>query len=210
VMILSGVFYKAIGKWCIDDDLRNPCVKVERHPCRPRERYITDEEFAGCRAIACPQVQIAMDIAYLTAQRQADIVGMTWKQIEAIGLPREKWGIALQQGKTGKRLRISISPALEAPLKRAKLMLPHWPREYVIRTKWGNRYTGDGFRALWQRTMRVYVKGGGTRFTFHDIRAKSLSDHKDIHRAYSLSGHIDIKMTRRTYDRGVRQVEPLK
>lgn len=67
VMILSGVFYKAIGKWCIDDELRNPCVKVERHETRPRERYITDDEFKRFREGCCPQVQIAMDLAYMTA-----------------------------------------------------------------------------------------------------------------------------------------------
>lgn len=214
VMILSSVFYKAIGKWCIDDDMRNPCIKVARHPTAPRDRYITDAEFKTFYDMSPPQVQIAMDLAYLTGQRQADIVGLTWKQIEAIGLPRDKWGIVIRQGKTGKRLRIEISPAVETVLKRAKLMLPHWPREYVIRTKWGLRYTNDGFRALWQRCKRAYKEAGhgdgAERWTFHDIRAKCLSDHADIQDAYNLSGHIDIKMTRRTYDRGVRKVKPLK
>lgn len=77
VMLLSMVFYKAIGKWCISDDLHNPCQSVERWPTRPRDRYVTDEEFAACRALACPQVQIAMDLALLTGQRQSDIVQLT-------------------------------------------------------------------------------------------------------------------------------------
>jgi hypothetical protein len=49
---------------------------------------------------------------------------------------------------------------------------------YVIRTRRGTRYTGEGFRALWQRTMRKAMKRGllETRYTFHDLRAKSVSD----------------------------------
>lgn len=210
VMILSRVFYLAIGKWCIDDDMRNPCIKIEKWPVKPRDRYITDAEFAGCRAIACPQVQIAMDLALLTGQRQSDIVGLTWKQIKAIGVTRPDWRIEIDQGKTGKKLAIMISPAVETVLKRAKLMEPFWPREFVIRTKWGLRYSPDGFRALWQRTMRKWISLGNENFHFHDIRAKAISDNLSLDNAYLLAGHIDIKMTRRTYDRNRRRVEPLR
>jgi integrase len=204
------VFYKAIGRWCISDTLVNPCTAVERWPTRPRDRYVTNEEFAGCRAIACPQVQIAMDLALLTGQRQSDIVGLTWKQIKAIGVPRPDWRIEITQGKTGKKLAIMISPAVETVLKRAKLMEPQWPREYVIRTKHGLRYTPDGFRALWQRTQRAWMALGNPNFHFHDIRAKCISDNKDLDAAYLLAGHMDVKMTRRVYDRAMRRVEPLR
>lgn len=210
VTILSTIFYKAIGKWCIDDDLRNPCTPVEKWPTKARTRYIEDKEFKDFRATCRAQVQIAMDLAYLTAQRQSDIVGLTWKQVKAIGLPRDKWHVEVQQGKTGKKLAITITPDLEAVLKRAKLMEPHWPREYVIRTKWGLKYTEDGFRAMWQRYMRAWMAAGNENFHFHDIRAKSLTDNPSLQAAYELSGHIDIRMTRRVYDRGTRKVEPLK
>ena len=48
------------------------------------------------------------------------------------------------------------------------------------------------------------------RAHFHDIRAKSISDNASLDNAYLLAGHIDIKMTRRTYDRNRRRVEPLR
>lgn len=210
VTILSTVFYKAIGKWCVSDDLTNPCIAVERWPTKPRERYVTDEEFAGCRAVSCQQVQIAMDLAYMIGQRQSDIVGLTWKQVKTVGVPREDWRIEIQQGKTGKKLAIMISPAVEQVLRRARVMPPNWPHEYVIRTKWGKRYTPDGFRALWQRTQRAWMKTGGEGFHFHDIRAKSISDNKNLDEAYLLAGHMDVKMTRRVYDRAMRRVKPLK
>lgn len=215
VTILSTVFKIAMGSWAIDLDLVNPCTVVKRWPTKPRDRYVTDQEFAAVRALASPQLQIAMDLALLTGQRQGDIVGLTWKQVHAIGVPRAKWYIEIRQGKTGKYLGIMISPAIETVLKRARMMKPEWPRKYVIRStprygKQGERYSPDGFRAMWQRTINAYVRSGGSRYSFHDIRAKSISDNASLESAYLLAGHIDQKMTRRVYDRNIRMVEPLR
>lgn len=205
VTILSTVFKKAIGKWCIEDDLRNPCTGVERWPTRPRDRYVTTEEFDAFRATVRPQVQIAMDLALLTGQRQGDILGLKWSQIkEANG----KDYIEIDQGKTGKKLAIAVTPAVEAILTRAYEL--GIKGEYVLRTKWGRRYTEDGFRAMWQRYCRAWEALGNPRFHFHDIRAKSISDNKNLDAAYLLAGHIDIKMTRRVYDRARRIVQPLR
>lgn len=207
VTILSTVFKKAMGRWCLDLDLTNPCTVVERWPTKPRTRYVTDEEFNGMRAICCPQVQIAMDLALLTGQRQGDIVGLTWKMIHSDG-PRGAWFVEVKQGKTGKHLGISLSPAIEEVLDRATLTSP--AGDYVLRTKWGRGYTDDGFRAMWQRHCRRWEQLGNERFHFHDLRAKSISDNKNLDAAYLLAGHIDIKMTRRVYDRNIRMVEPLR
>jgi integrase len=210
VTILSTVFKKAMGRWCLELDLTNPCTVVERWPTKPRDRYVTDEEFDAVRAIACPQVQMAMDLALLTGQRQGDIVGLTWKQVKTVGVPRKDWRIEIDQGKTGKKLAIMISPAIEAVLRRARMHEPRWPHIHVIRNQFGVRYTPDGFRALWQRTMQAAEKAGLKRWHFHDIRAKSISDNANLDSAYLLAGHIDIKMTRRVYDRNRRRVEPLR
>jgi hypothetical protein len=37
-----------------------------------------------------------------------------------------------------------------------------------------------------------------------------ISDNASLDNAYLLAGHIDIKMTRRTYDRNRRKVQPLR
>lgn len=210
VTILSTVFKKAMGRWCLEMDLTNPCTVVEKWPTKPRTRYVTDAEFEAFRAICCPQVQIAMDLALLTGQRQGDIVGLTWKQVMTIGEPRDKWFIDIKQGKTGKHLGIAISPAIEKVLMRARVMAPQWPHWFVLRTEHGHRYTEDGFRAMWQRYCRKWEAAGHERFHFHDLRAKSISDNKNLDAAYLLAGHIDIKMTRRVYDRNIRMVEPLR
>jgi integrase len=205
VTILSTVFKKAIGKWCIEDDLRNPCTGVERWPTKPRDRYVTTTEFDAFRSTTRPQVQIAMDLALLTGQRQGDLIGLKWSQLTDVG---DKSYIEIDQGKTGKKLAIEISPAVKDVLERAWSTGPRG--DYVIRTKWGRKYTEDGFRAMWQRYCRAWEKAGNPRFHFHDIRAKSISDNLNLDAAYLLAGHIDIKMTRRVYDRARRIVQPLR
>jgi integrase len=203
VTILSTVFKKAMGRWCLDLNLTNPCTVIERWPTKPRKRYVTDYEFNRFRAICRPQVQIAMDLALLIGQRQGDIIGMKWSQINDNK-------IEIDQGKTGKKLAIVISPAVEEVLDRAWLMEPHWPREYVVRTSYGLRHTEDGFRAMWQRYCREWERLGNERFHFHDLRAKCISDNPNFDAAYLLAGHIDPKMTRGVYDRNRREVQPLR
>jgi integrase len=83
---------------------------------------------------------------------------------------------------------------------------------YVVRTRKGTPYTSEGFRACWQRTMQRAMRKGilAERFTFHDLRAKSVSDSKTLEEAFERAGHTSMQMTRGTYDRGVRKVTPLK
>lgn len=210
VTILSTVFKMAMGRWCLDLNLTNPCTVIKKWPTKARKRYVTDDEFNRFRATTRDQVQIAMDLALLIGQRQGDIIGMKWSQVKSENLPREKWHIEIDQGKTGKKLAILISPAVEAVLDRAWLMGPRWPREYVIRTKLGFRYSEDGFREMWQRYCRAWEKAGNPRWHFHDIRAKCISDNESLQNAYLLAGHIDIAMTRGVYDCNRREVQPLR
>lgn len=201
VAVLSAVCTKAVGRWYVMD--RNPCQNVERNPSKPRDRLVTDAEFAAVYKLHGPRMQIAMDLALLTGQRQGDLVRLKWSQVT----PQ---GIEFKQGKTGKRLLVEMSPALLAVLERARGLLPHLPREYVLRRRDGRPYAENGFRAIWQRAMRKYKKSGHEGFTFHDLRAKSGSDSATIESAYERLGHTSMSMTRRVYDRGVRKVKPLK
>lgn len=207
VTILSTIFKKAMGRWCLDLNLTNPCTVIERWPTSPRERYVTTEEYGGFYATVRDQVQIAMDLALLTSQRQGDLIGMKWSQVKTENLPRDQWYVEIDQGKTGKKLAVEISPEVEKVLDRAWLTGPHWPREYVIRTKWGARYSEDGFRAMWQRYMRAWMKAGHENFHFHDLRAKAISDNPDLIAASLLAGHQNSAITRRIYDRGRRFVK---
>jgi integrase len=201
VAVLSAVYTNAVGRWFVAK--HNPCMKVVRNESKPRDRQVLDHEYAGMYACAGPRLRVAMDLALLTGQRQGDLLKMKWKDVTPEG-----W--TMRQGKTGKRLMITMSPALQEVLERARAFLPHLPREYVLRNRKGKPYTENGFRAIWQAAMRRYVKKGGERFTFHDLRGKSATDASSLNDAYERLGHTNIAMTRGVYDRGVRKVSPLR
>jgi integrase len=157
-------------------------------------------------AIAKPRVRLAMDLALLTGQRQGDILSLPFKNVT-------DEGILFRQAKTGKRLLVEMSPTLKEVIDRARAMAPVVDiGGYVLRTRRGVCYTSEGFRACWQRTMNKAMKLGaiGERFTFHDLRAKSVSDTTDIQKAFERAGHTSMAMTRGVYDRGIRKVTPLK
>lgn len=209
VSVLSAVYTKMVGRWYCAT--RNPCRDVERNPAKKRTRYVTDLEYAAVYALMPPRVQIAMELALRTYQRQGDLLSLKWEQVTPEG-------VLFRQGKTGKRLRVKIGPKLEAVLERAKRLTPQLPRKYVLKTRGGRRYTSEGFRAVWQRHMKKalkgYVKKGKRyepvlteRFTFHDLRAKAISDTKDIQKAFEGAGHTSMAMTRGVYDRGIRDVD---
>lgn len=204
VAVLSAVYAKMVGRWYVAD--RNPCAGVERNPAKKRTRYVTDAEFEAVKTIASPRLKLAMELALLTAQRQGDLISLPWKNVSAEG-------ILFRQGKTGKRLLVSMSPALQEVLDRARMMTPVVEiGGFVIRTRRGTPYTSEGFRAMWQRMIKRAVKLGAIseRFTFHDLRAKSVSDSTTLQEAYDRAGHTSMSMTRGTYDRGIRKVTPLK
>jgi integrase len=217
VAVLSAVFTKAVGRWYLAD--RNPCLHVERNDQHRRSRYVTDEEYKIVYDAMPAKLQIAMDLALLTGQRQGDLLELRWKDVS-------EDGVYFQQNKTGKKLLVGLSEALSAVLERARRLNPAEPKEYVIRRGDGLRYTPEGFRAPWQRRTRRLVTGYWRkkkgqlkvwieprlkeRYTFHDLRAKCVSDTKDINSAFERAGHTNIALTRGIYDRGVRKVTPLR
>lgn len=197
--VLSASFTFAVRHLYVLD--RNVIRDVARHESGPRDRYVTDEEFQSFKSTAPPRIKVAMDLALLTGQRQGDLLSLQWSQVQPIG-------IVFKQAKTGKRLAIEKTPALKRVLGIAWNI--YRESAYVICTEAGRRYTSEGFRAIWQRYMRRWVERGNTRFTFHDLRAKSASDSNTIDDAYQRLGHTSIAMTRRAYDRGIRKVQPLR
>lgn len=197
--VLSCAFSEAVGRWYMMAS--NPCRDVKRYPAKPRDRYITDVEFQAFKAMLPTRISLAMELALLIGQRQGDILRLTWdRAVDGF--------IKIQQSKTGKRLAIGITPAIQDVLDRCRQIEPSGT--HVIRTRSGTPYTSEGFRAGWQRYMRRWVKLGNERFSFHDIRGKCASDCPTIERAYELLGHTSMAMTRRVYDRGERQVTPLR
>jgi integrase len=196
--VLSSAFTQAVSFWYVLD--RNVLRDVKRPRFFPRDRLIEEPEFEALRSRAPLRVQLMMDLALRLGQRQGDLLDLKWADLR-------DGCVNLQQGKTGKRLAIEITPDLKRIFGKCWL-LPN-RGEYIITRKQGGRYTSEGFRALWQRTINAYCRRGGVRFTFHDIRALCATRCASPEIAMKLLGHTNISMTLKVYRRGVERVTAL-
>lgn len=199
--LLSHVFSWAI-QWGEATD--NPCRLVRsRYTEKPRERYVTDEEFAAVYEIAPEVIKLAMELALMTGLRQGDILGIKLTDFTENGLE-------VRTGKTGKRMIYEWTPELKSVLEGAKKLREKEKVRgvYLLVGRQGQRYTPDGFRAMWQRVQRKAMEQDliDKRFTFHDLRAKAASDSEDER----LLGHADAQTIRRHYKRKALRVTPIK
>ena len=83
-------------------------------------------------------------------------------------------GVRFQESKTGKVRLIEWSPALQFFLTRATSRAPMSP--YVFTNSQGDKWTKWAMASVLRRLRR---KIGGESWTWHDLRAKAESDHKD-------------------------------
>ncbi len=195
--VLSHAFSKAI-EWNAAD--HNPCREVKKFSEPKRTRYVRDDEYKAVYDLASPTIQVAMDLAVLTALRRGDILALTRDNLT-------DEGIFIHTSKTDKPLIIEWSDELRSVVDRAK-RLPPQVRKPIIATRRGNAYTGDGFYAMWHRLMTKAEKKGIERFQFRDLRAKSASD-DTLEAATQRLGHADPRITENVYRRRPRRVRPL-
>jgi integrase len=192
IAALSAVMGWAV-KWGAIE--RNPLLDLKFEGFKPRDRYVTDAEFVAVRSIAIPMIRYAMNIALITAARQASILGLERRHI-ADGV------LTITESKTGKRHTFPVAGDLKANIDDALAACPQL-RPHVIVNRKGKRYTRDGFQSIWQRVMLKALDLGliADRFTFHDIRAKNLSEAKSLEEARQRAQHSDAKVTQRVYRR---------
>ena len=62
-------------------------------------------------------------------------------------------------------------------------------------------YTLGGFQTQWKRAVAKALPNKEDRFTFNDIRAKSLSDAASLEEARVRAGHENSQITQRVYRR---------
>ncbi len=174
---------------------RNPLVRLGLPGHAPRSRYVTDAEFLAVRELARPMVRAAMNIALITGLRQRDILNLERRQIAGSTL-------TVTASKTGKAQAFPLTADLEEAI-RAALREPPQVRRFVVAGRSGKPYTTDGFQAIWQRLQRKALKAGAIaeRFTFHDLRAKSISDAGSLEEGRARAGHSDARITAAVYRR---------
>ena len=169
----------------------NPCKGVKKFHEPARTHYVEDADYFAMLNIVPLPVKVAMEIGYCTGLRITDIREMQWSQI--------KDGIEVRLSKTGVALEKEISPRLKAALDEAK-KLPGVSSLYVIHNRKGQKYTKDGFSAIWKRYMaKDEVKN---KFQFRDIRKKAITDFEGETKVFS--GHKTDQMAARY------KVKPIK
>ena len=189
---LSAVMGWAV-KWGVVD--RNPLTNLQLPGTKPRKRYVTDAEYSAVRAIAPLMVGVAMDIALITALRQHDILQLERRQIDG-GL------LTVTARKTGKQIAFPVAGELKEAIDQANAAPPQL-RRFVIVNRAGKPYSRDGFQSQWQRLIKRAFRLGiiQDRFTFHDLRAKNLSDVSSLEEARKRAQHSDARVTQAVYRR---------
>lgn len=186
ISLLSHIFSYAMRWGQID---RNPCLGVAKHPEKGRDRYISDQEFEGVKKLASELIEIVMEFAYITAMRRGDILKLRLDQITDEGI----W---IKQSKTGTKQLYEWTTGLTHIVTKAKALKRPMRGLYLFCTRQGQPYSDAGFKAMWNRVQIKWAESGGNRFTFHDIRAKALTDAKRLGLdAQSLAGHASAAMT---------------
>jgi integrase len=162
----------------------NPCSGVKGFSETGRDRYVEDDEFRLVWEKAGAPLRDAMDLAYLTGQRPADILKIKRTDLRDGSL----W---VTQGKTGKKLRISVVGSLAEVIDRIlSRKLKVTSLNLVVNEK-GEPLTYHALRFRFEAAR----KAAGVNFQFRDLRAKAASDIEDAQRAKKLLGHASQTMT---------------
>lgn len=201
IALLSTIFSYGMRWGAVNS---NPCKGVAKHKEIGRDRYILDSEFEAVKNIAGDFIATVMDFAYITALRKGDILRLRLDQIT-------EQGIWVKQSKTGAKQLYEWSDGLHDVVNRA-MTFKRPKNQYLFCNRQSQPYTDSGFKCMWQRIQVQWAEQGGNRFTFHDIRAKALTDAKQKGMdAQTLAGHSSAAMTEHYIkQREFKKVKPLK
>lgn len=198
---------------------QNPCEGVSKNKETPRDYYADEAVWNAVRACADIDLQDAMDLAYLSAQRPGDVLRFT---------PRDVVGdeLLIKQGKTNKRLRIALTDK-ETGLRTELGLLIDRIRSRPVQGIWllatpdGRRMTRGMLRLRFveaRKNAADAAKVSGDEpfakhllaFQFRDLRPKGASEMDSLGDASKLLGHSDQQITKTVYRRIGESVKPVK
>ncbi|MBP6711996.1 MAG: tyrosine-type recombinase/integrase, partial [Propionivibrio sp.] len=217
IALLSHVFNIA-REWGLTER-ENPCQGVRKNKETPRDYYADEAVWNSVRACADVDLQDAMDLAYLSAQRPGDVLKFTVRDIVEDAL-------AVKQGKTSKRLRIELTDkdtgrrtelGLLIDRIRARTVQSIW----LLATPDGRQMTRGMLRLRFVEARKNAADAaraaGDTPFAkhlmdfqFRDLRPKGASDMENLGEASKLLGHSDSQITKTVYRRIGESVKPVK
>lgn len=188
--VLSMVFSWAMARdYCATNPVA--AIKTARLPGR-KNVYIEDDMLEAVYKHASPALRDAIDLAFFTGQRPADVLRMSETDIR-------DGAITISQAKTGRPMRIAVSGDLEALLERMATR----KRAFAVRPlvllvcEHGKPMTKAKLRSRFE-AARDAAGIDGAAFQFRDLRRKAAADLRDqagIENAQALLGHSTVTMT---------------
>lgn len=121
------------------------------------------EHVHAFNAVANEPLRFALLLALWTAQRQGDLIRLTWLQYDGSH-------IRLKQNKTGARVAVPVGAALKAALDARRPDNADGP---ILRNSRGDPWTADGFKTSWGKAT---VKAGLVGLRFHDLRGTAVTE----------------------------------
>lgn len=170
----------------------NPVEHLHTLPTPARTRYITDSEMRrikvggiygddGTRTRSGRMLAALIDVAYLSGQRIGDLLELRWRRDDTdpdaphVADDGLHFRPAKTRSRTGAAVVIDWTPRLLDAFERLRMMRGERRAfcGWVFVTIAGRRYTYSGAISAWTRAVR---RAGVADVTFHDLRAKALSD----------------------------------
>lgn len=172
-------------------DLPNPCAGIAGTPSPGRDAYIEDEQYVAIWAVAPPMLRDAMDLAYLTGQRPADVLKMDESDLSS-GVLR------VRQNKTRVKVRVEAAGSIPEVLERIRERKKG--HKIVTARLIVNQYGRPvGVNAMSRHWKAACDKLGIVGIQFRDLRAKAATDTEEatgnIRKAQKQMGHTRLATT---------------
>jgi len=191
----------------------NPCQGVKGFTEKGRSCYVEDGVFQAIWQAATTPIQDAMDLAYLTGQRPADVLKMKLSDIQDDH-------ISVKQNKTQAKMRISTTGDFAVLIERLKTRTRATRCTNLIVNEDGTPLT---YSAMAQRIYHIKPKAIQAHpemadaikdYQFRDLRAKAGTDKSEtssLDDAKKQLGHTNVKMTEKyVRDRKGSKVSPTR
>ncbi|KAF3999415.1 tyrosine-type recombinase/integrase [Glaciimonas immobilis] len=218
--LLSNI-YNMAREWGFTEK-ENPCRGVRKNKEHPRDFYADAPVWDAVYNAACEELRDAMDIAYLTGQRNADTLKMMHAHVK-------NGALEVRQGKTKKILRIvlddqDIRSELGMTIDKILARKGKVKSVYLVANKAGQPLNKGTLRTRFDNARiaaikQVIAEKNGDfqelairikQFQFRDIRPKAALEIADIGAASRLLGHTEQEITKKVYRRVGENVKPTR
>jgi integrase len=197
-LAVFSILWNQAREWGVTD-LPNPVQGLHKNKETPRTRLVSKDEYQAVYEKADYLLKDALDLAYLTAQRPADVLKMSMADIG-------NGELLVKQGKTGKTVRISIEGRLSEVIARAKERARSAPIAHfaLLQTETGRPLSKGMLRVRFDAARTA----AGVSFQYRDLRPMGLTAQPDLEAARALAGHGTSAITSRVYRRAGEKARP--